>query len=39
MKEIDALDCGKHYYTQTQELLDKYASMAPDFNGQDDGKE
>lgn len=36
MKEIDALDCGKHYYTQTQELLDKYASIAPDFNGQEE---
>lgn len=36
MKEIDTLDSGKHYYTQTQEALDKYLAMKPDFNAQDE---
>lgn len=36
MKESDSLDCGKHYYTQTQELLDKYASICPDFESQEE---
>ena len=39
MKEIETLNSGKHYYTQTQELLDKYASMNPDFDSQSNGKE
>ncbi len=36
MKEIDTLDCGKHYYTQTEEALEKYLNMRPDFNAQDE---
>lgn len=36
MKEIATLDCGKHYYTQTQEALDKYLALKPDFNAQDE---
>ncbi len=39
MQEIDTLDCGKHYYTQTQEALDKYASIKPNFAEQGDGNE
>ena len=34
MMEIDQLDCGKHYYTQTQELLDKYLSIRPNLDEQ-----
>lgn len=34
MREIDQLDYGKHYYTQTQELLDKYLSIRPNLDEQ-----
>ena len=37
LKEMDTLDSGKHYYTQTQKALDSYAAMKPDFNSQSDG--
>lgn len=36
MEEIAALDTNKHYYTQTQELLDKYLQTRPDFDKQEE---
>lgn len=36
MEEIATLDTNKHYYTQTQELLDKYLQMRPDFDNQEE---